>query len=69
MNATCALDTSIREGNGKGAPTNVDMIGKYNTNEYATIFLLCVSNTFTFGLIITLFVDKPLHKIMIYEVK
>lgn len=27
MNATCSDDTSIREGNGRGAPTNVDIIG------------------------------------------
>jgi hypothetical protein len=44
------------------------MIGKYNTKLYAVIFLLGVSNTLIFGLIITLFVKKPLHKIIAYEV-
>lgn len=27
MNATCSDDTSIREGKGRGAPTNTDIIG------------------------------------------
>jgi hypothetical protein len=72
MNATCADDTSISEGNGKGAPTINDIIGKYSMKLYATILLLGVSNTLTFdGLIITflLFVKKPLHKIIAYEVR
>jgi hypothetical protein len=69
MNATCALDTSINEGKGSGAPVIRDMIGKYNMKVYATILLLGVSNTLIFGLIITLGVEKSLHKIMIYEVR
>lgn len=69
MNATCALDTSISDGNGNGAPTREDIIGKYKIKQYAVIFLLGVSNTLIFGLIITLFVDKPLHKIIPYEVR
>jgi hypothetical protein len=67
-NATCADDTSMSEGNGRGAPVIRDMIGKYNTKLYAVIFLLGVSNTLIFGLIITLFVKKTLHKIIAYEV-
>lgn len=66
MNATCALDTSMSEGNGSGAPTIRDIIGKYNMKLSAVTFLLGVSNTLIFfGLIITLLVvKKSLHKIL-----
>ena len=50
MKATCALDTSINEGNGNGAPTREDIIGKYNIKQYAVIFLLGVSKTLILGL-------------------